>query len=302
MNNNNACRISKSTKSADLQLSIVRSPHFRWIGALDRAIAVLLLIPGTPLIGFLVMVVRMTSNGPGIFRQVRVGKEGIQFKMFKIRTMVQDAEAKTGPTWTKENDPRITFVGCVLRKLHLDELPQLFNVVRGEMALLGPRPERPELVHILAERLPGYLNRLSVPPGISGLAQINLPPDTDLASVRRKLYLDLKYVREANLFLDVRMLIWSCMRLIGVPALFASRLLGLDRTQEIKNHFSAVGSDYGVSGPDDKLSIERIIEMHQIGKETLDLSQNNGQSLENTGYHILSEGRASVSPNKPTLS
>ena len=165
----------------------------------------MLLGPALPLIGLLVLIVRLNSRGPGIFRQVRVGKRGRTFTMYKLRSMRIDAEAKTGPAWSPTGgDPRVTRLGYWLRRLHLDELPQLFNVVRGEMSLVGPRPERPEFVEVLAEQIPGYLNRLMVQPGITGLAQINLPPDTDLDSVRRKLILDCEYIRSASSWLDFR--------------------------------------------------------------------------------------------------
>ena len=119
--------------------------------------------------------------------------------MYKIRTMRHDAESGTGPVWTQTTrDPRITAIGRVLRQFHLDELPQLLNVVKGEMSVIGPRPERPEFVHVLAESIPGYLKRLVVRPGMTGLAQLNLPPDSDLNSVRRKLALDCEYIRRPD--------------------------------------------------------------------------------------------------------
>ena len=158
----------------------------------------MLLVPGLPVIALLVLLVRLTSRGPGIYKQARVGKDGRKFMMYKIRTMRQDAEAATGPVWTQAHDPRVTLLGKVLRKLHLDELPQLFNVLKGEMSLVGPRPERPEFVRVLAEAIPGYRNRLAVRPGVTGLAQINLPPDTDLASVQRKLVLDCEYIERGG--------------------------------------------------------------------------------------------------------
>ncbi len=161
--------------------------YFRWKDPLDRCAAVMLLVPGLPLIACLAVLVRLTSKGPGIYRQARVGKDGRRFMMYKIRTMRLDAETESGPVWTQPQDPRMTSLGRLLRKLHLDELPQLFNVLKGEMSLVGPRPERPEFVCVLAEAVPGYRNRLAVRPGITGLAQINLPPDTDLVSVQRKI-------------------------------------------------------------------------------------------------------------------
>jgi lipopolysaccharide/colanic/teichoic acid biosynthesis glycosyltransferase len=199
-------------------------------GLTESLFGLLLLLLSLPVIGILVLLVRLTSRGPGLFRQVRVGYLGRIFVMYKIRSMVIDAEVDTGPAWTQNHDdPRITRVGRFLRKSHLDELPQLINVVRGEMKLFGPRPERPELVGILAHQIPGYLNRLAVKPGITGLAQINLPPDTDLDSVRRKLKLDLEYIATASFALEVRMFVWTCLRLAAVPARVATQLMGVGR-------------------------------------------------------------------------
>lgn len=206
---------------------VVSAPYFRWKTRLGRCAAALLLIPALPLIGLLVLLVRLTSRGPGLYRQVRVGIHGQTFALYKIRTMRCDAEATTGPVWTGPNDPRITPLGRLLRRVHLDELPQLFNVIRGEMALVGPRPERPEFTQYLAREIPGYLDRYLVPPGITGLAQINLPPDTDVDSVRHKLVLDLDYIRTASLLLDLRILLCTSSRLFGLPGMRIAKLLGL---------------------------------------------------------------------------
>ncbi|NQU20246.1 MAG: sugar transferase [Candidatus Nealsonbacteria bacterium] len=205
------------------------SSYFRRKATIDQVAAVLLLIPALPLIGLLVLLVRLTSRGPGIYRQARVGKNGRNFMVYKIRTMTNDAESGTGAIWTRPNDSRITPVGNLLRKLHLDEFPQLFNVLRGEMALVGPRPERPEFVHVLTKRIPGYLNRLAVLPGVTGLAQINLPPDTDIESVRKKLVLDLEYCKTAGMFLDLRMILCTVFRLLGLSGERAMRLMLLRR-------------------------------------------------------------------------
>ena len=210
-------------------IDITPGAYFGWKVMIGRIIATLLLVPALPIIGLLVMAVRLTSPGPGIFRQVRVGLQGQIFLMYKIRTMVSDAELQSGPTWTSGDDPRITRLGRVLRKLHLDELPQLFNVIRGEMSLIGPRPERPEFIAVLTSGVPGYINRLAVRPGVTGLAQVNLPPDTDLQSVRRKLALDLEYIRTATPALDLRLLLYTVARLLGLPCQFAIRLVRLGR-------------------------------------------------------------------------
>lgn len=197
--------------------------------ALERVLAAVLLVPGIAIIGLLIAVVRMTSRGPGIYRQRRVGRGGRIFTMYKIRTMRVDAEQGTGAVWTKPLDDRITLVGRIFRKLHLDEFPQLFNVLRGDMSLIGPRPERPEFVAVLAKSVSGYAARLVVLPGITGLAQINLPPDTDLDSVRRKLVLDVEYATTASLWLDCRILLCTFVRLLGLPGAAAMQLCGVRR-------------------------------------------------------------------------
>jgi lipopolysaccharide/colanic/teichoic acid biosynthesis glycosyltransferase len=212
------------------------SAYLRWKSLLDRTAALLLMIPAIPLISFLAILIRLTSRGPGIYSQERVGKNGKVFTMYKLRSMRSDAEAKTGPVWsTLGSDCRVTRLGYWLRKLHFDELPQLFNVLCGEMSLIGPRPERPEFVKVLADSIPGYMDRLRVAPGITGLAQINLPPDTDLNSVRRKLVLDLEYLRTASFLLDLRMFICTLFRLIGIKGDTAMRVMWLSRIVHLQD-------------------------------------------------------------------
>lgn len=207
--------------------------YLGWKAAIDRLGALLLLAAGWPIILATMLVIRLTSRGPAIYRQTRVGRRGRIFVMYKLRTMRLDAEAASGPVWTQLNDPRITHVGRLVRGLHLDELPQLINVLKGDMSLIGPRPERPEFTKKLAIAIPGYLDRLVVCPGVTGLAQINLPPDTDLDSVRRKLVLDLAYVREGSFWLDVRIFACTCARMFGVKGPRITRLFGLERVVQL---------------------------------------------------------------------
>jgi lipopolysaccharide/colanic/teichoic acid biosynthesis glycosyltransferase len=205
--------------------------YFRWKAVFDRVLAVVLLVPGLPLIALLVLLVRLTSRGPGIYRQIRVGRNGRKFKIYKIRTMRHDAESGTGPVWTQTaRDPRITAVGRILRRFHLDELPQLLNIVKGEMSIVGPRPERPEFVHVLAESIPGYYQRVVVRPGITGLAQLNLPPDSDLNSVRRKLALDCEYIHHAGPWLDARIFLCTGLRMVKISGAWLLRVFGLRRS------------------------------------------------------------------------
>lgn len=194
-----------------------------------RLLAGVFLIAAAPLIVGLGLMIRLTSRGPVLFRQVRLGVDGRPFTMLKLRTMIDGAEKLRPGDWTRVEDTRITRLGRHLRRWHLDELPQLVNVVRGEMALVGPRPERPDIAARLAEQIAGYAQRQRVLPGIVGLAQINLPPDTGVDCVRRKLHLDVEYMRTASFGLDLRMIAWSAARLIGVPFDLATGALGLLR-------------------------------------------------------------------------
>jgi lipopolysaccharide/colanic/teichoic acid biosynthesis glycosyltransferase len=215
-----------------------------WKTILDRTLALLLLVPGLPLIGVLVLLVRLTSRGPGLYRQVRVGKASRQFLMYKLRSMRVDAEERTGPVWSAAGaDSRVTPLGHWLRWLHLDELPQLFNVLKGEMSLVGPRPERPEFVAVLTEEIPGYLDRLQVLPGITGLAQVNLPPDSDLDGVRRKLVLDCEYITNVSIWLDQRIVLCTLLRLFGLRGVRCVRLFGLDRTVILPPRAKPSGGD-----------------------------------------------------------
>src|SRR3954468_14427190 len=163
--------------------------------AVDAALAAVLLVPAAPLILAAMALVKLTSRGPAIYTQVRAGLGGKPFTIYKIRTMARDCEARTGPVWSTGRDRRITPVGRFLRRSHLDELPQLWNVAMGDMSLVGPRPERPEFVAELERQVPHYRKRLLVPPGLTGLAQVQLPPDSDVEDVRRKLVFDLYYAK-----------------------------------------------------------------------------------------------------------
>ncbi len=199
-----------------------------WKMLLDRTLAAVLLLPALPLIGLLSLLIRMTSSGAGIYRQVRIGRNGRAFTIYKLRSMVHDAEPPgSAGVWCVENDPRVTPLGRWLRDTHLDELPQLFNVIKGDMSLVGPRPERPDFVVTLVKRVPGYAGRFEVPPGVTGLAQINLPPDTDLESVCRKIYLDKKYIRTISLKNDLLMMLCTAAKLFGCDGDWAAKKFGL---------------------------------------------------------------------------
>lgn len=191
-------------------------PYLRWRRCVDRLLAGVLLVVCLPLLLLLLLVVRMSSSGPAVYRQCRIGFCGHPFTIYKLRTMRVDAEAHTGAVWSQPGDRRVTAVGRFLRWSHLDELLQLINVARGEMAFIGPRPERPEIIRSLANEMPGYLERLQVLPGVTGLSQVTLPPDSDLAGVRRKLVLDQLYIRNACLTLDLHILLSTFALALGL--------------------------------------------------------------------------------------
>jgi lipopolysaccharide/colanic/teichoic acid biosynthesis glycosyltransferase len=188
--------------------------------ASDFVLASLMLVPALPLLIACVVLVRLTSGGPAIYTQARVGRGGRVFTLYKIRTMYHNCEKLTGPTWSKPGDTRITPVGHVLRKLHLDELPQLFNVLKGEMSLIGPRPERPEIVAKLREQVVGYDRRHAVKPGITGFAQIHLPPDSCVRSVRNKLVYDLFYIRFRTWRMELFILLATGLKMFGLKRLY----------------------------------------------------------------------------------
>ena len=163
----------------------------------DVVLASLMLVLSAPILLVAALVV-VTSDGlPVLYRQTRLGQFGRHFVMYKLRTMVNDAE-KHGPVFAQESDPRTIPGGGLLRRLRIDELPQLWNVLRGEMSLVGPRPERPEMAAALAEEIPYYSFRMGVPPGITGWAQVNVPYARELDDHRRKLEFDLYFIRERS--------------------------------------------------------------------------------------------------------
>ncbi len=186
-----------STELGPRPKSVALQSVYSWIMGL------ILLVIALPVMAVVSILVRVTSPGPILFRQTRVGWNGTNFQVFKFRSMHQDAEARTGAVWATRDDPRITPLGKWLRRLRLDELPQLFNVVRGEMSLVGPRPERPEFVDILQEKIPYYAQRNCVKPGITGWAQINYKYGDTIEDSLMKFEYDLYYIKNLAVSLDL---------------------------------------------------------------------------------------------------
>ena len=191
-------------------IEVLPAPMPAWEESTKRLIdfvaSLVILILGMPAWFFITAVILATSKGPAIYRQKRVGYKGKVFTMLKFRTMVENAEAKTGPVWASENDPRYTPIGRWLRKTRLDEIPQLWNVLKGEMSLVGPRPERPYFVEKLAKEIPLYSRRYRVKPGITGWAQVTWHYDTSLDDVRQKVKYDLFYIANLSLRMDLKIL------------------------------------------------------------------------------------------------
>lgn len=172
---------------------------------IDLVIAAFILLLSLPLWPVIALAIKANSRGPIFYTQKRVGKNEMIFSLIKFRSMIDNAE-KLGPKWAEENDNRITSVGKLLRRLHLDELPQLLNVIKGEMSLVGPRPERPQFVAELKRAIPDFGLRHRIKPGITGWAQVNFPYAASLEDSRQKFKYDLYYLENRRLLLDINIL------------------------------------------------------------------------------------------------
>ncbi len=173
---------------------------------LDIVISFILLVISLPVVIISAIAIKLDSKGPVFFKQERSGLNGKPFKIIKFRSMYQDAEKLTGPVWSQKDDPRITRVGKIIRKLRIDELPQMYNVLKGEMSLVGPRPERPYFVEKLSKEIPYYKRRLKVRPGITGWAQIKHKYDESIEDVKIKLRYDLFYIENMSIRMDMKIL------------------------------------------------------------------------------------------------
>jgi lipopolysaccharide/colanic/teichoic acid biosynthesis glycosyltransferase len=195
-------------------VSIRVSPHeglYRVVKrAMDLAIAAAALVLLSPLMLLIALLVRFSGSGPVFYRQVRASLAGTRFEMLKFRTMRVDAESQTGPVWTSESDSRRTWLGCLLRRTSLDELPQLINVIRGEMSIVGPRPERPVFIERFRHSVPHYMLRHSVKAGITGWAQVHGWRGN--TSLRKRVQYDLHYITHWTPWLDLRIMFLTVVR------------------------------------------------------------------------------------------
>ncbi len=174
---------------------------------LNMFLAVLIGLVFAPLVFLGALLIFISDKGPVFFKQRRVGYKGRTFDVYKLRTMKVDAENDTGAVWAQKNDPRVTKLGLFLRKSRLDEAPQLLNIFKGEMNLIGPRPERPEFLSFLTQEVPGYTHRLAVRPGLTGLAQICHGYTDSAMGARHKHLYDMHYIRNRSYILDFKIIL-----------------------------------------------------------------------------------------------
>jgi lipopolysaccharide/colanic/teichoic acid biosynthesis glycosyltransferase len=203
----------------------------------EFVVAFFLLVLAVPVILVAALLTRLTSRGPAFYSQIRSGRFGRPYAIYKIRSMYHDCEKLSGPKWSGKGDPRITWLGRILRRTHVDELPQLWNVLRGDMSLIGPRPERPEFLPELERHIHRYRERLCIRPGVTGLAQVQAPADTDLQSVRNKLAYDLYYVARQNAWLDLRILLATALKVLGLPLPLLGRVFRLPSSEVVQETY-----------------------------------------------------------------
>jgi exopolysaccharide biosynthesis polyprenyl glycosylphosphotransferase len=180
---------------------------------MDIVVSMLILVISLPVSLVIMLVIKLESPGPIIYSQKRVGKEGKEFTIYKFRSMVQDAEKHTGAKWAEKNDPRVTRIGGFLRRTHLDEIPQFFNVMIGNMSLVGPRPERKFFVEQFVKQIPLYSRRHNVKPGLTSFAQLQGIYDSSLETVKTRLSFDMQYINSMSFALDIKIL-WQTVFLM----------------------------------------------------------------------------------------
>ena len=183
----------------------------RSLDILLSLIAMMLLLPI-----FLILCVLVYFSSPGsiLYRQIRVGERGIHYQIYKFRSMYENSEEHTGPIWASLDDKRITPIGKIMRRFHIDEIPQFFNVLIGDMSIVGPRPERPEIIENIMKEIPNYLSRTKIKPGITGWAQLNGTYDNNIDDVSIKLQNDCYYIENFSLSFDIKILFLTLIRVL----------------------------------------------------------------------------------------
>ncbi len=192
---------------------VLSSKDFGIRRVMDFVFALILLLLLLPFFMFVAIVIKIDSSGTVFYSQQRCGKDGRIFSVFKFRSMVQNAEKISGPVWAQKDDPRITKMGKFMRKTRIDELPQLMNILRGDMSFIGPRPERPFFVESFRKKIPMYMKRLKVKPGVTGLAQVTVGYDETLEDVKEKIRKDIEYIENAS---SLKMNFYVLWKTVGV--------------------------------------------------------------------------------------
>ena len=181
---------------------------------LDVLLSLIAMVLLSPIFLLLCILVYFSSPGSIFYRQIRVGERGIHYQIYKFRSMYENSERDTGPIWASLDDKRITKVGKVIRRFHLDEIPQFFNVLIGDMSIVGPRPERPEIIEKIMKEIPDYLSRTKMKPGITGWAQLNGTYDNNIDDVSIKLQNDCYYIENFSLSFDIKILFLTLIRVL----------------------------------------------------------------------------------------
>ncbi len=229
-------------------------PSSGWYASVKPSIefvcALSLTVLALPLMGIGWLLVKLTSPGPGFYCQTRSGRGHKPYTIVKLRSMHHGNEKQYGTEWAKPGDPRIFKLGKFLRATHLDELPQLFNVLLGHMTLVGARPERPEVIEKqnLRALVPGYDLRLVIKPGVTGLAQVQLPADSDIRSVRHKVAYDLYYIVHRSLWLDTRLCCATFFKAAGMGPDWLRRIFFLPTRGQVAAQFLALIAEPGTAG------------------------------------------------------
>jgi lipopolysaccharide/colanic/teichoic acid biosynthesis glycosyltransferase len=193
-------------------ISFIKKLYRQLKPLLDRIVSIIGLLIVSPVFFMAGVIIKLTSPGPIFYTQERVGKNECLFNIIKFRTMCVNAESQDGPVWAKKDDKRITTFGKFLRRTHIDELPQLINVIKGDMSIVGPRPERPFFVSKFKDNIPGYAKRLTIKPGITGLAQCYHKYDETIRDVQKKLRYDILYIKRMCWSLDLG-IVWQTLRI-----------------------------------------------------------------------------------------
>ncbi len=257
------------------------SVYFRIKPVVETCLTFLLLVIVLPLLALVSLLILVMDGRPIFYRQVRVGKNHRHFLIWKFRTMLRDAEKGTGPVWSTQSDARVTTLGRWLRATHLDELPQVLNVVAGHMHLVGPRPERPEFVVKLNQDIPGYDRRHAVRPGITGLAQVKQGYDSCVGDVARKVSLDVAYIETATLAHDLKILLLTIPYVSGEVFSVVRRKMQSDKVKATELHRveKRDESEYSLELQIQREINDQIESVHSVATSTSGVRQPKSESL-----------------------